>query len=558
MKWLLVFIVCLSAIPSFASRLLEVEDYYQRKTSDFIKSRYPHRAFSVNIIVQAEEQPDLRQPASNRSGESISLPYLNQVTSPSVGFWERKDLSLGTMISYLKGIFVNVEIEGQLSEIERENFKKDLFKYLKLSEIYDRIEVKNGLWGERSELWQEIKGGVLVALASVLSLGFILFAIFHLGVGRLVNGLAKPLSEIGKSAESVANSSGISTSSMPKSFVDLNSQNQKDILGEDKVNWIENEMKELSTFFSEPNSQLLHLLEKHGYENPHAVGSLLSLLSIETLKELLVWSQGSWWRTAVTQPSQLTTASMNVLSEIIHLKRRQDLLRENDEKHRELELALTRLNKKDFGTILKGYEFEKAEPILNLLPSDLKMSVGKYLYPGEWARLLKANNQPLDEKMAQTIQSQSLKLAPRKSTEEINQYFKDADLLKVLDHSNTKDEREIYRTLDQDSWIVKSLQPFYAIFDSNESVLESLILTIPLESWAMAITHCDREECDTLFKYFNSRQKYILRNFKEHFKKQKLASSFVAQAKREIVMRVAHQIEQNKNSAEEKVHEQAA
>ena len=45
MKYLVLLISLLLVAPVHASRVIEIEDYYSNKVSDFIKSRYPRVAF---------------------------------------------------------------------------------------------------------------------------------------------------------------------------------------------------------------------------------------------------------------------------------------------------------------------------------------------------------------------------------------------------------------------------------------------------------------------------------------------------------------------------------
>ena len=116
MRWILLLSsLLLFSFNSDASRLIEIEDYYSQKATDFIKTRYPKRAFTVYVKVEAESDGEDRRPADIGQRQVLDLPYLNKVNKDQINFWTRKDLSLGTLISYLKSVYVKIDIDGEFS-----------------------------------------------------------------------------------------------------------------------------------------------------------------------------------------------------------------------------------------------------------------------------------------------------------------------------------------------------------------------------------------------------------------------------------------------------------
>lgn len=546
MKILLILITFVVSFNASASRLIEVEDYYSEKASDFIKTRYPRKAFSVYVKVDAEEKPQVRQPANDQ--KMINLPYFDQVRQQEISFWDRKDVSLGTLISYLKSIFIKVDIDGDFSDEEIQKFKAELFQHLKLSEVYDRVEINRRQWHSGFSL-EKNKMLLGVGLAFLLLLVGTFFAIFQTGVRSLVKGLSQPLSEIGRSAENVANSSGMGVDTSTRSSFQLENQRWEE--GQLSAEQIENakvEIHRLSQFLSLPSGEVIQKVEELGAQDPFAMGAVLAEMKIEDLNSLVQWSRGDWWRIAITQPTPLSRRSLEFVSELSHLYIRQHLLKAADNKsesEQKFNRVLARLSVKQFGELLENYKFEQSESVLRSLPQETMIHVAKYLYPGRWAELLeeKSEEKSIDHDLMSEIESKALKICPLKNENELKKYFSDADLLKFLDSSATKDERDVYKALASDSWIKLERTAFFEVFNQSEEVMQQLAVNLPLELWALAITSCDRQECDQLYKFFTAKQKFVLREYKNKYLDTPPLVTDVVRAKK----RILHSLLQIKN-----------
>ncbi len=559
MKFLMILSLLLLSFSAQASRLIEIEDYYSKKTSDFIKTRYPRTAFSVYVKVDAEESPQLRQKTSQRSSNLLNLPYLEEVNPQEVGFWEKKDLSLGAMISYLRSVRIQIDIEENFSSNEMQAFQKELFQHLKLSDTYDRIEIQQKSWNGGAS-WSEWKPLVLVSLLGTLLLAAALFFIFRNGVSQLVSGLTKPLSEIGKSAENVANSSQLGMDQT--SGFQLGQQNwHDDEISSDLLLEARDEIRKLSGYLSDPNAELLSKLEELGESDPLAMGGIFSEMPVDKLKSLTKWSRGEWWRLAITQITPFNLSSKRFLDEIVHLYTRDQLVGHiEDSEIKELKRVLSRLNVKEFGQMLDGVKFPEAEPLLRLLPQEKKVKIAKYLYPGMWAQLLDSKKDSnLKPQQRQSFVKKALQICPLKSEQEVLVYFEEADLTALLDESTTKDEREIYKVLNEKSWVKQQRFPFYEVFQQPESVLRDLASRLPLEVWSLALLDCDRHECETIYSHFTARQRFVLRSYKERFGENQPSKVVKVKAKSRIVSSLQVLLRQEKlNQHKEEANEMAA
>ncbi len=535
MKYLLISMIVCFCSNGFASRLIEVEDYYSQKASDYIKTRYPRKAFSIYVKVDAEDKPQVRQPNSSDQ-QALNLPYLDQVDPKALSFWDRKDVSLGTLISYLRGVFVKVDIDGDFSDQELDQFKSELFQHLKLSELYDRVDINRRQWQGDSFI-NKSRPFLIVGALGILGLAALLFLILQLGVSRLVKGLAQPLSEIGRSTENLSNSSSM-MADLGGGFQLANQRWDEGVLPTDHEEKIKNDIQRLSHFMSHPDAELIQTIEQLGAKDPLAMGSIFAQMPTEDLQGLITWARGDWWRVAITQMTPLTAHSADCIGEISRLNIRKQLLGEvHSDDLQDLKRVLARLDVKHFGELFKGYKFEEAQSFLRMLPQTTMINVAKYLYPGQWAELLEAaeSAKPISSAQAKKVHDKALEICPLKSETEIAGYFRDADLLNLLDRSTTKDEREIYKVLDDSSWIKRERVPFYSLFQESKDVLERLGSDLPLELWALAITACDRQECETLFEHFTAKQRFMMRNFKTKFTEQRPHEIAVVAAKKRIL-----------------------
>ena len=550
-------IVFFFSFQSQASRLVEIEDYYSKKATEFIKMRYPNRPFTVYIKADAGENEIKARGSVNNEREVLSLPYLDVVDAKTGEFWLRTDLSLGTLISYLKSVYVKVDIDVDFDTNEREAFQDQLFKFLKLSPVYDRIEVTKMKWSTLQEvrdqrLW--IGGALLAPL--VLFLMF--FILSKLSVRSLVKGLSEPLSEIGKSTENFAHQTA--TMSQGQRSSQQNQDSPPLMEGGRKValEIIENN----KNFFHNPDGLTMNFLEDWGEKDPQAMGAIFNELETEDVKELFSWGVGEWWYAALTHPGALNSSSLQILGRVHSLRMRKNLEKNQDIQlagRKELALALSRLSVKELGQILQGHSFEDVKGSLQLVPRERMINVCKYLFPGEWASLMEENSDKgsLSQELSDALYKKALEVRPLRGHEEVSQFFVEADLLKYLDQASTKDEREVYRALPENSRARQDRYPFYRVFENSEEVLKRLAVDISLEDWAKSFADCERVESQKIFQFFTDRQKFLVRSLLDQLKREPVKVEEKVAAKK-MICQMAKAYAEPVYGENEKNHEQAA
>ncbi|MCB0377115.1 MAG: hypothetical protein KDD33_01355 [Bdellovibrionales bacterium] len=521
MKYVLILIsLILFSSNGYASRIVEIEDYYSKKATDFIKTRFPEKPFTVYVKVETDGSQPERRLADSADRGAISLPYLDSVSEDQVNFWSRKDLSLGTLLGYLKSVYVKIDIDSDMAEAEKDQFRDQIYQYLKLSPIHDRVEISEKSWGSTTTSRQ--KKLFLGIGAGLLLFGFFLFFIaFQNGIRTLVKGIAGPLADIGKSTETFAANPAVAANKMPQTFMDSIST-PGPVLSDSQMASIKSQISDCLQVFENPNGVLIRAIEDLGYKYPHAMGSIFKELPPPVVKSLFRYGRGQWWYTAITEPSQLNQNSAKIMDAILHIKLRIELSEKEENSHthpenRELELVLSRLDHKMFGQLLKNKKFDEAAPILRLLPRDLMIKVSKYLYPGQWAELLGAKQATTrsEVKNVKKLIDEAIELKPLQSADTVEEYFAEHDLIQYLDTAVTKDEREVYRVLPDTHRVKQSRFPFYQVFQSEENVLQNLSLDISIDEWALVFTHCDQEETTKIENLMTQRQKFLLKQYRK-------------------------------------------
>jgi hypothetical protein len=512
MKFLIFLISFLTVFSSHASRLIEVEDYFSSKTSQFIKARYPSTAFSVSVKANVDQESKSR---TSTNTKNIDLPYLENLATNEVNFWDRKDLSLGTLISYVKSVQVRVDMDKEFSVEELNQLKNELFDYLKLAQVYDRLEINQRQWQNPWSL-DDSKNQLALILFAAFILSVFFFVILQSGIKKLIKGLSEPLVELGKNKENVSGPSALPGAQITAGAQDISSLTSS-VLTQDNKQQFVIEANKLSQFIGSSNPELVRLLETLGSKNPGAMGAVFKEIKIEDLRSAMRWARGDWWRQAVTQPGIADLNAMEYLQDISQLHRKEQLVKGRE--YDEFDMILARLSRKEFGRLLEGLKFEEAASILSRTSEDIKVSVGKYLYPGQWSSLISdaKPSQLLDAKLKSQIHKKALQLAPVMTEQQVDSFFKEAELLRYLLTSSTKDEREVYKALPQNSWLVSNTVPFYSLLSLESQWLSLLLSNLSLDTIAVALSCCDTDEKEKVYACLTNKQNFVLKKYVEAF-----------------------------------------
>jgi len=513
-NWLLILALILAPLASQASRVVEVEDYFTKKTAGFIKMRYPNRPYTVQVRVEAGDTGERR--VTPKDSKSVtSLPYLEYSGDGEQDVWSQGDIPLGTLISYVRSVSVNIEIDAGFSGEERQDFEQQLFKYLKLSSAYDRVEVRKMDW-VKSPQGRQNRWILLGAIGIPILLALFFLIVSRLSIRQLVKGLTEPLVAIGQNTENMA------TPSMAPGSLDSLLKTQDKVAetlvpsGPSSKASFEDLLDKNKKYFETPSGELMTFLNTQGEKHPGAVGAILSELPLQALKELVRWGDGDWWHQAVTQPSAADSKAVQILGEMNGLRLRENLSGKESLRSAEtlqLELALSRLSAKELGQVFDGHSLEELRPVFSLIQREKMINCAKYMFPGQWAPLLdtKVKKTSVPKNLKEKLFKTSLEMKPLREDKDIEAMFMEADLATYLNQADTSDEREVYRALDSNSRIKKQRFPFYQVFQMAPEVIQKLSYDLPLQVWALALADCDIEERKKVYASFTDRQVYAVK-----------------------------------------------
>jgi hypothetical protein len=507
MKHLYTLVILALLLPqfAFANRVSEVEDYYTERTSKFIQSRFPNQPFTVLAIVSVDKPESKKSQAEN-------LPYFD-VVDKEQDIWNKQDVPLSTLISFVDKVAIKVDLETDMEANDLNALHNQLFEFLKLSTASDKIEIKKippkpfvpGPIQEAVNWWKIILGMVGVGLIG-------LFVLMQWSVRSLIKGLSTPISEIGKSTQSLA-SQNFSAAATPKSTTQASGRHDSSYEARRLYKEVYEETKDL---FERPSIDLMDFLEEEGTQNPTAMTALFAEMKKEKLKELFAFGVGDWWFTALATAPQVTGDSLEILHKLHRLKIKNQLLSSaalTDAETKDFALILNRLNEDELETVFRTYPFQTSAPMLHLLPVNKSVRVCKKLFPGNWAQFIEpqTSKAKISPATIKQVQQKSLEIKPLRNTQSIDSFFNETAIEKYLDHANTWDEREFYKALSPQSPLHAKRTPFFKFFDLTPEQFNLVIQEIPIQELSLILPDCERVEGHKLFESLTERQRFRLR-----------------------------------------------
>lgn len=544
-KLIIFFAVLLVSFVAHASRVGEIEEYFIAKTSGILKSRFPEKPFLVFVKVAVADAKDGRAVREFTKGDQTTrIPYLDVDEQSDVDFWSRTDIPLGTLINFVQKINVKIQIDSSVRDEEVFDLKNQLIEQLNLKQGVDTLEIAKRDWTSRDRMDRYLN--ILYMACAITFLVFlILFTISKLSIRSLIQGISKPISEIGKSTQAFANSALNMVSDKQYSEELNGSANLVESSNENVgLNLLEIRKSGLDllirnrSLLSHPDAELMSFIERKGSENPAQMGAILAELDELELKTLFKYGVGNWWYLALAQPRAMSNAALAILNELDRLRLRRHFCenKESSDSHRLFGVALNRLSIDELVDCLQGYDIDVCQPILDLLPKDLTLAVAKRLYPGRWAALLESNKTDfkVDAELLSKIEEKALVKKPLRNESEIKKFFAELDIVKYLDAASLRDEKDFYITLRDDSRIKNERMPFYLIFEGQDEIKKILGPRLSPVDWAHALHGCDDREVMELIKPFNERLQFLIAE-----EMQKLASHNVDLIKVRTIRRKA-------------------
>jgi hypothetical protein len=269
------------------------------------------------------------------------------------------------------------------------------------------------------------------------------------------------------------------------------------------------QIEESGTF---PTLRDLTLMTDICNRDPKLLGSIICELPRDWQKTLLWMGRDQQWFEAFSSPGQIGHEGLILLDQMS----RQRNYTAGDRQWEDLLIQVWRLGDKASG-FFKKINSEHAFIILGLLPKSLALGVAKKCFPGAWGKLLenKPINVVIDSKIIEQYLSQALEIVPAFEWKMLEEYNKDKEILNYLSLISIEDERDIYETLNKESFIFSVRPPFYKVFEMEPSELQRLVGSFGLEQWALAVVNSSRTYIKKISDQLDEKRKII---FSSHLK----------------------------------------
>jgi hypothetical protein len=476
-------------------RVMELEDNMVKEASNYFSRRYPGEPFFIKVNVQP-----LRRTFGKGNGEE-RLPYYDSDSEEMVDEWDDPTISLSYLRNRVVKVFVDVSIPTNFDDQKISDIKQELSVYLRLIPFRDEVKVEKKLKvaEETTPTYiYYIVGGVVGA---ALLFGLML---------RWSFGSIKPQS-------TTASAPAASAPSMPSQMAPATMRNKTDVQGDvtfhdpiKTLDIVHIKLKQIEQSNTFPTLKDVIALGSLCQDDPSSLGALVYEFSQEFQKSIFKMGRDTNWLQAFSTAGAINHSCLKTLDTMTREREYCAFDRETED----LLIQVWRLGDKAMG-FFKTIDSEHAFTILNLIPKSISLQIAKKAYPGSWGKLLenRAVNIVIEPKIMKDYLRTALEIEPWFESKMLANYKKDKEILSYLDRVNIEDEKDIYHTLQSDSFILKVRPAFYKVFELNSDDLGKVIDTFPLEKWALVLINSSRTYIKTVSDKLDDKKKMVFSTY---------------------------------------------
>ncbi len=508
MKFILCILVSLFSFSAFSQapqldhpRVIELEDKMVKEASSYFARRYPGEPFFIQVKIQ----PLRRVPVKGNNGEE-NLPYHDADSEEIVDEWDDPTTSLSFLRNRVIKVFIDVSVPLNFEEQKLADIKQELSVYLRLIPYRDEVKIEKKL--KVSE--QATPNYIFYIVGGFIGAAILLGLMMRWSVGSI------------KTPNNISNApQGIPTPSMPSATAQASARSGKtdvqgDVTFHDPIKTLDivhiklNQIEQSKTF---PTLKDVIALDSLCQGNPVNLGSLIFEFSQESQKTIFKMGRNTNWLQAFSSSGMINQTCMKTLDV---MTRERDFCA-NDRDWEDLLIQVWRLGDKAVN-FFKTIDSEHAFIILNLVPKSFSLEIAKKAYPGSWGKLLENRNANvvIDPKIIKDYLRKALEIEPWFQVKMLENYKKDKELLSYLDRVNVEDEKDIYDTLQADSFILKVRPAFFKVFELEEDKLKIVVDTFPIEKWALVLINSSRNYIRIVSEKLDDKKKMV---FSTHLKR---------------------------------------
>lgn len=500
MKFLSLYILLFSAMvfaqaPEKHPRVSEVEEKLRDEASRYFTRRFPGEAFFVRVDVNP-----LRR-ISKESMKGESLPYFDTVSEEDVDEWDDPTTPISFLRHRVTKVSLELSVPESFTEEKVSSIKNELQIYLKLLPFRDEIRIERNLKANEVPLvppyFYSISAFVLVSL---LLFGVIL---------KFSIGGKKEAASVVSSVRPQETPAPLTTREPSRS--NSSGRNSTDVRGD--------------VTFHDPLKIMdiinvkMGLIEKSGtfptlrdmmtIDASHAISSVVHAFPSTIQMELFSLSSGNRWLEAFADPQPVNHETLLTLDRLA----RERSFTSSDRNWENLLIQIWRLGDRS-ASFFKKLNQDEAFYILQQLPKTVSLVIAKKAFPGAWGRILDKNEIKvnLSSEISRVWLKELQLLLPLSEWKTLISFRKDRELLSYLDQATIDEEKEIYESLDDTSFVFQVRPPFYKVFELEKDEFLQLVSRFPVERWALAVVNSSRTYVKQVAEALDDKKKIVFSN----------------------------------------------
>ncbi len=510
-------------------RVVELEDRLNKDAAAYIKARFPDVPFMVVVRVDPLRREG-RGFANARPSEN--LPYFESFDDDEEirDEWDNPQIPLMALLNRVRKISVQISVPSKLKTAEVDEMREGIFSILHLTPARDAIEVSRREWTLEEVPWLSVyvlSGAMFALLAGLLVIN-----------RTSANRIARALTEMKvQNNNSSQGSVALPPISSEREFEGSRKSLSQEVKFNDPI-----KMKELANGIvgyllnsgAFPTHQDVFVLDALGKKSPHKLGALLMELPNEVRAELFNYSFGHHWIEALNEPGFLDYECLETLHAVSQNTRDIKALRV-----RKIVLAVWRLGE-ERAKFLKALPKDEAFYLLTEMPKSIAVSDARKAFPGAWGSILDVSFKAseISEKRLEEIHKYALMIAGLRDIALVKRYRSEKELLEYVKFVDPNEEREIYEAASSDSLLHQMRAPFYEVFTQTEDVLQRVVPSVGVDTWALALFNVLKTDRAPIDKHLSDKQRFLMIERFKRFDQQAPSSHQIAQARESIALKL--------------------
>jgi len=524
-------------------RVIELEHNLSTVSGELFVQRFPGTPYSISVEVN---------PESPQAKESSNLPYFDEIDTNKIDVWADENISTYQLLAHVQKIKIVLNIPVNINDVDLGNWKDLVISHLGLKNGRDEFIVSRTIPVEEVNPFLPKHWPFYLGISIFFLL--LLFVVLKLTAKDLKIKVKMP---------PPAPASGGGGGGAPPPLPPQASQGEGgggmgfgpgvDLSVSDPLRLADVLQQKISAILASgtfPTLNDMTLIYKLCLQSPAQASALIYQFPADEVAKILKYSNHFCFLEALATSGGLSSQTLMLAETML----RNRALKSPSAVAEQLFITIWRLGS-DSEIFFKTLPQEESLKLLYFFPKDFSLPIARNLYPGAWGALL-------DESIDVSIPDESQLMAYKDSTVKMKPYFdqkdlalykKQKELLVYVKSAAIDEEREIYKSVQKNSFLAKVRPPFFEILDCSPELFKSFFLNYHLDQWALALINEPRTYIKKVFDELDEKKSYLFStrlktidqgNFSQEDKKnlrEKMATAFQYYVKEKEMLKAAVQ-----------------